>query len=284
MFLLQLVLACTHTPKISQEDASYLAFHSCNLTVPTSLLPPELELAPVKGGWDRPAEFSPLVAVGKDGIWLDGERMDNAEQLRSHLIDRGERGAGGMTLGAGEAPGGQRVLLAIDRGLTLMEVGPVLSALRSVGRTDWELLAAHADPLPPPELPHPELGARVQAEIAATPSERSAILARELEPLAVRCGALTDALSAAQMAPAEAQCRVLLAQDYTKRCKQDAAAILTLLQIAEGSGPAVTHLRVHIAPTGTLVPLNQTALWSEAITRLAEFDGETVNPAVSAPR
>lgn len=267
--LLALLLSCAHTPVPDQEAASYLYLYNCTQLLPVAL-PDGLELAEVDGGQDKPTQLSPLIAVAHRQLWLDGVPVSDVEAMRVALGDRD----------------GDTVLLAVDGAVSLGELNPLLAMLRAAGKVDWLLVASPADALEAPDWVDAVYGAAVLSEIQGSPASMQEILDREFEPLEVRCGALKDARLAARDAPLEAQCRQTMASTEKVRsgCRKDAKQILTLFQVAYGQGPAVTHVRVTASATGRLVPLAETAIWSQALPRLAEFDGQEINPAVSALR
>ena len=266
--LLTCLLSCAHTQKVDEEAASYLYMYNCTQLLPLSL-PPQIELAPVLGGGDKPQLLSPLISVANKQLWLDGEPLPNLEALRVAL--------------EGPEPS---VLLAIDSAVTMGELTPVLDLLRGQGKTDWLLVASPAEGLAAPQWVDPIYGQAVLSEIQGSPEQKQEILEREFEPLAVRCGALKDALREGASAELGLQCRAVMAstQDVRTSCRKDAAQILTLYQVAYGQGPAVTHIRVTASTSGRLVPLSETAIWAQALPRLAEFHGQEINPVISALR
>ena len=261
-----LLLSCAHTQRVDEEAASYLYMYNCTQLLPLSL-PPEIDLARVQGGGDKPPLLSPLVSVAHGQLWLDGEALPSLEALRVAL----------------DGPG-TSVLLAVDGAVTMGELTPLLGMLRGVGKSDWLLVASPAQGLEAPGWVDPVYGQAVLSEIEGSPQQRQEILEREFEPLAVRCGALKDALREGASAELGLQCRAVMASTESVRssCKKDAAQILTLYQVAFGQGPAVTHVRVTASSSGKLVPLSETAVWAQALPRLAEFHGQEINPAVSA--
>ncbi len=266
--LLSLLLSCAHVQKVDEEAASYLYMYNCTQLLPLEL-PAEIELAPVVGGGDKPQLLSPLIGVAHNQIWLDGEPLADLEALRVALYGPGSS-----------------VLLAVDGAVTLGEITPLLGMLRGLGKNDWLLVASPAEGLEAPGWVDPVYGQAILSEIQGSPAQKQEILDREFEPLAVRCGALKDALREGASAELGLQCRAVMAstQDVRKSCKKDAAQILTLYQVAYGQGPAVTHVRVTASASGKLVPLSETAVWAQALPRLAEFHGQEINPAISTLR
>ena len=267
--LLPLLLSCAHVQKVDEEAASYLYMYNCTQLLPLAL-PEDIDLAPITGGRDKPAVLSPIVGVAYEQLWLDGVPQADLEALRVELLEQE----------------GATVLLAVDGAVTLGELTPLLGMLRSLGKNDWLLVASPAGGLAPPDWVDPVYGPAVLSEIQGTPDQRQSILEREFEPLAVRCGALKDALREGESAGLGLQCRAVMAstQDVRTGCKKDAAQILTLYQVAYGQGQQVTHVRVTASARGKLVPLSETAIWAQVLPRLAEFDGQEINPAVSALR
>lgn len=267
--LLPLLLSCAHLQRVDEEAASYLYMYNCTQLLPVAL-PQGVDLSQITGGRDRPLVLSPIVSVAHKQIWLDGVPKQNLEALRVEML----------------AQEGPTVLLAVDAAVTMGELSPLLGMLRGLGKTDWLLVARPAEGLATPEWVDPVYGPAILSEIQGSPSNKQEILYREFEPLAVRCGALKDALREGELASASLECRAVMAstQDVRTSCRDDAAQILTLYQVAYGQGQKVTHVRVKASAVGKLVPISETAIWSQALPLLAEFDGQEINPAVSALR